>query len=367
MRRGPATAVRRRGRLMSHALPLPRDPASPNVPYVLRCWGDFDIIEKATGNSLRPRGRKARALIAYLASNAGGTANRAQLANLLWSDRSENQARASLRQTLVELRPLSHGDGRLLTVDREHVKLDRARAVTDIDELAEKLRAGDLDTARIVFADRDVRLFAGLDSADREFDGWLAVERARQRERFRVLTCEAIKSRLDEGDAKSARALIAHLQGQDPADEEAARFGLRADYLAGDHTTLRRRYQRLCDALRHELGVEPSAETRALYEALAADRSMQFVATPLDDLRPSRASAGLAAEPTIVQARLRRWHWVLLAVAALLLLLVAVLFGLKWQSEAQPAAVAVLPFKDLSPRRGHFAEGFSEELLSSLA
>ena len=48
--------------------------------------------------------RKARALIGYLALREGIEVARASLTGLLWGDRSEDQARASLRQTLSELR-----------------------------------------------------------------------------------------------------------------------------------------------------------------------------------------------------------------------------------------------------------------------
>src|SRR5262245_46444893 len=48
--------------------------------------------------------KKARALLGYLALREGAELARASLTGLLWADRSEDQARASLRQTLSELR-----------------------------------------------------------------------------------------------------------------------------------------------------------------------------------------------------------------------------------------------------------------------
>ena len=47
--------------------------------------------------------RKTRALLAYLALPLGRQHTREALASLLWSDRGEKQAQASLRQALVEL------------------------------------------------------------------------------------------------------------------------------------------------------------------------------------------------------------------------------------------------------------------------
>jgi DNA-binding SARP family transcriptional activator len=47
--------------------------------------------------------RKTRALLAYLALPTGRAHSRDKLMGLLWSDRGDEQARNSLRQTLAEL------------------------------------------------------------------------------------------------------------------------------------------------------------------------------------------------------------------------------------------------------------------------
>ena len=61
--------------------------------------------------------RRARALLGYLALREGAQISRTLLTGLLWGERSESQARASLRQTLSELRAAlapsaSHSDPR---------------------------------------------------------------------------------------------------------------------------------------------------------------------------------------------------------------------------------------------------------------
>mgnify|MGYP001627812500 CR=1 FL=1 len=79
-------------------------------------------IEGASGLS-----RRGQALLAVLARQAGMRAERAWLADLLWSDRSEDQARASLRQELSVLRR-ALPDG-VLEADRQAVWLDPARVM----------------------------------------------------------------------------------------------------------------------------------------------------------------------------------------------------------------------------------------------
>ena len=71
---------------------------------------------------------KARALLAYLAVEAGRPHSRERLASLFWPERSEEQAHTSLRNALTELR---HTLGEkpdyspILEIERDKVQLNR--------------------------------------------------------------------------------------------------------------------------------------------------------------------------------------------------------------------------------------------------
>ena len=71
----------------------------------LSVLGGF-ALQRANGEAVQISNRKARALIAYLALTPNNTESRERLAGLLWSDRAEEQARGSLRQTLKQIRLL---------------------------------------------------------------------------------------------------------------------------------------------------------------------------------------------------------------------------------------------------------------------
>ena len=66
--------------------------------------------------------RRGQAMLAYLSQQNGMRAERGLLADLLWSDRGEDQARASLRQEMSLLRR-ALPDG-VLNANRQHVWLD---------------------------------------------------------------------------------------------------------------------------------------------------------------------------------------------------------------------------------------------------
>lgn len=159
---------------------------STQAPFHARLWGDFAIADP-DGADTTPRGRKARALLAWLALHAGRPISRERLCGLLWGDRGEEQARASLRQTLLELRPFTTAPAPLLLVTRQSVMLDPARLQTDVDALAQGngMRRGQ------ALPDADEIFLGNMDGVDPGFDDWLRIERTRQRDRLEQLLAAA--------------------------------------------------------------------------------------------------------------------------------------------------------------------------------
>ena len=69
----------------------------------LTLFGGFSLVG-TDGAEIPLKSKKAKALLAYLALSPGNTRSREEIMALLWSDRGEAQARASLRQVLVGIR-----------------------------------------------------------------------------------------------------------------------------------------------------------------------------------------------------------------------------------------------------------------------
>lgn len=188
--------------------------------FLLRCWGDFAITD-SDGVDVKPRGRKARALLAYLIMHPDKSISRERLTALLWSDRADEQARGSLRQTLFELKPFGNGAG-LLTTDRESVTLNSAALWTDVDELKAMLSAADFAGLLTRLPDPLERPFANLDGLDDGFDDWLQIERTRLRDELIQLIADASALAVAGGDVATARSLHARLQGFDPEHDKPA-------------------------------------------------------------------------------------------------------------------------------------------------
>ena len=105
---------------------------SDSCTVELRLPGAFRAIDLRSGEDATPRGKKARALLAYVAMSDRHEITRERAACLLWSDRGAEQARDSLRQLLVELRSSIFAG--LVVMDRERISVDPNKFFTDIGE-----------------------------------------------------------------------------------------------------------------------------------------------------------------------------------------------------------------------------------------
>ncbi|MDQ2089839.1 tetratricopeptide repeat protein [Marimonas arenosa] len=120
----------------------------------LHLTGPFRLTEP-DGQTIGGLSRRGQAALAYLACQPGKRAERAALADLLWSDRSEEQARASLRQELAVLRKVLPEN--LLQANRQAVWLE-----PDLIEIS-----------------RDQGEFLqGFDLRSEGFEDWLRLERS---------------------------------------------------------------------------------------------------------------------------------------------------------------------------------------------
>lgn len=85
--------------------------------------GQFAVYAK-DGEDITPRGKKATAILALLAECETMKRARPWLQQMLWSDRGDEQARGSLRQTLFEIRQQFGSCGDALQSDRRSIWLD---------------------------------------------------------------------------------------------------------------------------------------------------------------------------------------------------------------------------------------------------
>jgi DNA-binding SARP family transcriptional activator/TolB-like protein len=310
-------------------------------------------LASPTGANLTPRAKKTRALLAYLLLNPAPV-TRERLAALLWGDRGDEQAKASLRQALYEVRELAAGPDPALVVERDTVGVRPGAFELDTERLAGLARSGDVAALAGALEHGGLDLLADLYGADREFDEWLQGEQVRVRARLIAGSVAAGEAALAAGRAAEARTLADALERADPLNEPAVRLGLAADRAAGDLAGLHARHRRFAERLKRDLDAAPAPETDALLRAAPAP----------DVPRPTAA-------PAVTEAVTRRlWPWLAAAAVVVLLAIGAAVWG--WSRlNAPPASpsVAVLPFTPARTAAGHDATlgaGLSEAVADTL-
>ncbi len=213
------------------------------------------------GRSIELRLRTARLLLSWLVLRPRQSGSREEVAALLWSERSEPQARQSLRQTLAVLRRALGQPGEVLEVDRETLGFAAGAVQSDVAVLSQA--GADSSIAEL---ERAVALYRGeflerLSLRDPLGQQWLEARRAELRalatKRFEWLLAAYARA----GQHQAAEPVASRLLEIEPLAETGHRALIQVHLAAGQRALAVRQYQRCRDILARELSVEPADET----------------------------------------------------------------------------------------------------------
>jgi len=300
---------------------------APVVPLRLKLLGGFEA-RRGDGLVIGISAKKTRALLAYLALTCGRTHQRGKLADLLWSDRGDKQARDSLRQALAELRDaLADAHPAALATDHDLVSVDPAAFEVDALRFAELGSYDNPAELRRAAALYNGDLLDDLDARDPVFDDWLRDER----QRYRELMVAVLRKLLAYETGASAIAIAQRILALDPLQEEGHRMLMRLHAEAGDVAMALRQYDICCATLKRELDITPSPETEALHRQIR------------DQPRTRSSSDRVAGAATDAPQPLT--------------------------ASASKPTVAVLPFSNLSgdTNQQYFSDGITEDIITELS
>ncbi|MBT3370480.1 MAG: hypothetical protein HOA08_07430 [Rhodospirillaceae bacterium] len=290
--------------------------------FQLRLLGGFELADGA-GMAIALSSKKAAALLAYLAHRPGEVVSRAKIATLLWPDRGEEQARASLRQTLSVLRKALDDEAGEAVVSSAQGLAVASQAFT-IDSVEFELGAEPAaDLYQGPFLD-------GFDIRAEIFEDWLRGERARLGARAMQTFTALLEQSQERNEPGAALRHAARLLELDPLREDIHRLTMALQQQQGHWNEALRHYQTCRDILKAELGIEPEAETQRLYEEIKRGRD----GAPASIIPPA---------PILPPAELR-------------------------QADSHPA-IAVMPFENLSddPDQQFFTDGITEDIITELS
>ena len=262
----------------------------------IRLFGSFRVTldgEVVTGFE----SHKARALLAYLAVEAERAHPREKLAGMLWPEWGDQVARTYLRRLLVNLRRVigDYGaDPPFLIITRQTVQFNKlGDAWVDVTAFLRRVRTpGATGEQALHQLEEAVELchggflegFSLADSA--AFEEWVLLTR----EHFHRLLMDELRCLAEGYERRGEYGLALRYAWRqvalDPWREEAHLQAMRLLALDGQRAASLAQYERCRQLLRDELGVEPSAETTELYEAIRRDEPVAPTLERPDDRTP---------------------------------------------------------------------------------
>jgi DNA-binding SARP family transcriptional activator len=202
---------------------------------------------------------RAESLLAYLLLHRG-PAQRQHVAFTLWPDSTESQARTNLRHLLHNLRRALPEADRFIDIGARTLGWRQEVPVwLDVEAFEQAVAEGRLEDA--------IETYTG-DLLEGNYDEWVLEER----ERLSQVYLGGLERLAKELEAQSrfseAIGCAERLLRHDPLREETYRLLIGLYDELGDRAGALRTYHACATTLVRELGVQPSAATRAAYDAL---------------------------------------------------------------------------------------------------
>ncbi len=220
--------------------------------------GCFSVVAP-DGQSLRPKGRKTSAVLAFLAYNHGREIPRDRLIDLFWSDRGQRQAQGSLRQAIHTIRT-SLGDYAYDSIPQRRDRVVLASEYVTVDLW------NDDGTINENF---EGTFLEDLDFVSPEFDEWLRDTRGAITQRQLSRLERRLAGTDHEQEPELALQLATRILELDRWNESVARIAMsihaRQDRLSQAYAV----FEELRDRLRAD-DLNVSANTQRFFEELRA-------------------------------------------------------------------------------------------------
>ena len=268
----------------------------------LRLFGGFALSDR-DGAPAPISSRRGRGLLAYLFLSPDHGATRERLCGLLWSDRGEAQARASLRQCLLELRDnLSSANLDILDVGRERVALRASLMSSDLSDLRRALASDDADAlVSVLDAVGDGRLLEDIEIGGL-FQDWLDQTRPRLEQTIATGVQAQLERLEGAGDWLKVRAIAEGFLRRDPLDEAVVAAAIRADAATGNTSAAHRRFKILQDAMDKEFGVAPGTAARDALARVGKPTAKPQIGGAIDEIKSVSPTANAVGPPLVVVA-----------------------------------------------------------------
>ncbi|MFK7802378.1 MAG: tetratricopeptide repeat protein [Anaerolineae bacterium] len=233
------------------------------------------------------RSTNVQGLLLYLSLQPDRQISRSVLAALFWPDEPEKSAKNNLRQSLFRLKkifPTSDNEEPYFLVNRQSVQFNKHSIYEcDLHQFDAALAAGNLAQAADLFKGN---LADGFTADSLDFEEWLRLEREFVLKRGIKALHDLTGQQLAEGVFSAAQTNAQRQISFDPWSELGHRQLMLAHALSGDRSGALVQYTACREQLDEELGVEPSAETERLADAIREGESLDFAWSGIQSTGP---------------------------------------------------------------------------------
>ncbi|HEY2706078.1 MAG TPA: BTAD domain-containing putative transcriptional regulator [Candidatus Dormibacteraeota bacterium] len=256
-------------------------------------------VRTARGSDVALPGGRAAALLRLLVLHRGEVVDVHRIVDALWTDAPPDQAPRVVASLVSRLRQ-ALGRGRIRGGPTGYT-LDRDGCTVDLDEAAAMVREAEVQAAAArsplagLAAAQALELL-GSGRLGGEDDEAVPVDAARREAERLVRRSRRVQwtAALRLGEHSAALSAAEAAVDADPLDEEAHRAVMRAHHAAGRLGAALDAHRRLNTVLADELGIGPSAESRALHHALLRSQPLPEESGPALPSAPGAEPGGQA-------------------------------------------------------------------------
>ncbi len=273
------------------------NPPEPATGVLLRLKALGHGVLESDETALHFPVKKTLALVAYLMLE--GKVTRGKLADLFWSDNTDEDARRNLRRELHRLRESGLRD-RLETTG-EQVFLTEP-LISDVQQFEIALEHHELEKALEFWQGK---LLEGLELPGATgFHDWLETRREKLNQLRRRAMLELAEHLETRGDWRKALEFYLELLQEDQLQERTHREVMRLHDLLGEREAALEQFERCRLTLEDELGLEPLPETLLLAERIRTARAPETLEVAVQPF-----STGIFHPPLVARAtELKQLH-----------------------------------------------------------
>ncbi|MGB7195622.1 MAG: AAA family ATPase [Collimonas pratensis] len=237
----------------------------------LNLLGRFEFFNAETGQKIKLAYTKLALLLAYLALEPRAH-TRESLADLLWPELDEYDAKANLRRALFNMQQAfaqAQLEKSLLHVDRNVIHLAKERFLVDADEFENWEK---IDCIKLV--DQQLGLYRGplLDgifTVGERLTNWLQLRRTQYEQKNILLLEHAIVLHAHSGEFDTLERRCRQLISVDFFNELAHSHLIRMYLETGNAVAARKIYSSYCNMTQQHFGTSPPKELTSLFDKSA--------------------------------------------------------------------------------------------------